>query len=98
MCKLQKACVCEFLVCIRPSWFIVLKARSWRRVPAPGVVQPLRGELLLQNGCSLDIAEFRNHLGKSLDTVHRHHVSNEANPNPLKACIKHVIALENKHK
>ena len=26
VCKLRKACTCEFLVCIRPSWFIVLKA------------------------------------------------------------------------
>ena len=57
----------------------------------------LQGEFL-SNGCSLDMSAFRNHLGKSLDTVRHHHVSNEDDLNPLKACIKYVIAPENKHK
>lgn len=52
----------------------------------------------LANGCSLDMLAFRNSLGKSLDAVHHHHVSTEDNLTPLKAHIKHVIALENKHR
>lgn len=61
-------------------------------------MQPLKDGAFLSNSCLLDVLDFRNHLGKSLDTVHHHRVSNEDNLNPLKACIKYVIALENKHK
>lgn len=48
----------------------------------------------LANGCSLDMPAFRNPLGKSLDAVHRHHVSIEDNLNPLKAHINVIAPMK----